>query len=348
MPLVHADLEAKHGRMRLAPFRFMRATFYRWCQLWRAGAGDLARAAPVTAVGDLHLENFGTWRDADGRLVWGINDFDEVGTMPWTIDLVRLAASAHLAIDIGHLKIAHQEACAAILRGYQQSLEAGGRPWVLGEKHPWLSELVDLQEPAAFWGKYHGLADFKGRVPKIARRAIDRMMPSPRIPYRVAHRIAGLGSLGRERFVAIGEHEGASICREAKALAPSAWSWALNLKGQNRIRYQEAIDISVRAVDPWVRLKDGWIVRRLAPDCTRIELACVPRDKDKGKLLEAMGWETANVHLGSKRTKSILSDLKGRPAHWLHDAAAGMVKATTTDFNEWRAHKPATRRKVRK
>ena len=68
MPLVRADIEEKHRRMTLGPFLFLRATFYRWCQLWRAAAGDAARASRVLAVGDLHVENFGTWRDADGRL----------------------------------------------------------------------------------------------------------------------------------------------------------------------------------------------------------------------------------------------------------------------------------------
>ena len=48
----------------------------------------------MLAVGDLHVENFGTWRDADGRLCWGINDFDEADRLPYTNDLVRLAASA--------------------------------------------------------------------------------------------------------------------------------------------------------------------------------------------------------------------------------------------------------------
>src|SRR5690348_5754032 len=96
IPLVRADVRLKHARMREGPFFFMRATFYRWCQLWRARGKELAelgRAAPVVAVGDLHLENFGTWRDSDGRLIWGINDFDETTTLPWTHDLVRLAAS---------------------------------------------------------------------------------------------------------------------------------------------------------------------------------------------------------------------------------------------------------------
>ena len=50
----------------------------------------------VLAIGDLHLENFGTWRDAEGRLVWGINDFDEAWALPYTNDLIRLATSARM------------------------------------------------------------------------------------------------------------------------------------------------------------------------------------------------------------------------------------------------------------
>ena len=67
---------------------------------------DADRAPQVLAVGDLHVENFGTWRDMEGRLVWGINDFDEVYELPYTIDLVRLAASAHIAIRESRLEIA--------------------------------------------------------------------------------------------------------------------------------------------------------------------------------------------------------------------------------------------------
>ena len=111
-----------------------------------------------------------------------------------------------------------------------------------------------------------------------------------------------MGSLGRQRFVALAEFEGAPVCREAKALATSAWDWARGDDSQP-IRYQKALDIAVRAHDPFVRLQGRWIVRRLAPDCSKIELAAVPREKDETKLLHAMGWETANVHLGSATQK---------------------------------------------
>ena len=98
IPLIAADLKVKHQRMTDGVFPFLRATFYRWAQLWPENCPELVNAPVALAVGDLHVENFGTWRDSEGRLIWGINDFDEVTSMPYTIDLVRLAASAHLAI----------------------------------------------------------------------------------------------------------------------------------------------------------------------------------------------------------------------------------------------------------
>lgn len=335
LEIVPADLKEKHELMKQALFPFLRATFYRWVQLWPEVCPELNTAPRVLAVGDLHVENFGTWRDTEGRLVWGINDFDEVDQMPYTIDLARLAASAHLAIDAGRLDIEHREACTSILNGYREGLEAGGHPIVLGEKHTWLSELVDLRNPVQFWTKFHALPDHEGRVPKAARRGLERMMPEEGLPYRVAHRVAGLGSRGRQRFVAIAEYRGAHICREAKALAPSAWFWANGEQGSRRILYQEALDHSIRAIDPFVRLKNGWIVRRLAPDCARIELASVPKEKEKTRLLHAMGWETANIHLASGKTKEILADLIRREKNWLHENAAAMVRATKADWAEW-------------
>ena len=334
-----ADLQRKHQAMAQDVFPFFRATFYRWMQVWPKVCPDADRAPHMLAVGDLHVENFGTWRDVEGRLVWGINDFDEVYELPYTIDLVRLAASAHVAIRESRLAIAAKDACDAILTGYKKSLEMGGVPYILAEEHDWLRHMMTsvLRDPVQFWTKLNSLPTLKGRVPKSARRAIERMMPQPDLEYRVVHRIAGLGSLGRERYVAIASCNGARVAREAKSLAPSACVWASAGKLSERIRYQEALNQSVRDVDPFVRLRGSWIVRRLAPDCSRVELASMPKERDESRLLRAMGFETANVHLGTPgAAKVILRDLNKRPANWLHEAATAMVKAVTADWDEWR------------
>ena len=321
-------------------FPFLRATFYRWMQLWPQVCPKEAKAPRVLAVGDLHVENFGTWRDIEGRLVWGINDFDETYPLPFTVDLVRLAASAHIAVREARLIIAPEDACDVILDGYKKCLKMGGRPIVLAEEHPWLRSMVTsvLRDPVQFWAKLNGLRVWRGRVPKSARRGIERLLPESGIEYRIAHRIAGLGSLGRERFVAIANYQGAAIAREAKALTASACAWASPRNASHTIHYQEILDRSVRASDPFVHLKGRWIVRRLAPYCSRIDLSSMPKERDEAKLLHAMGFETANVHLGSPRAASaILRDLAKRPRRWLHEAAARMVQATTADWEEWRA-----------
>jgi len=339
--LIRSDLERKHAAMAADVFPFLRATFYRWMQIWPDLCAEENNAPQVLGVGDLHVENFGTWRDVEGRLVWGINDFDEAHELPYTVDLVRLAASAHIAIREAHLEIGPRDACEAILTGYKKSLESGGGPVVLAEHHPWLRAMVTsvLRDPVAFWEKLDALPDWQGRTPKSARKALERMLPEPGLEYRIAHRMAGLGSLGRERYVAIALYRGARIAREAKSLAPSACVWAAKTTTSTRINYQEILDHSIRAIDPFVRLKGRWIVRRLAPDCSRVELSSMPKARDETKLLHAMGYETANVHMGTQRAaRAILRDLERRPRHWLHIAAGNMVQATFDDWKEWRTH----------
>ena len=60
--LVSGDLDLKHARMAEGIFPFFRATYYRWAGIWSEVCPDLASAPKVLAVGDLHVENFGTWR----------------------------------------------------------------------------------------------------------------------------------------------------------------------------------------------------------------------------------------------------------------------------------------------
>lgn len=333
LKLLRGDLNFKHKQMALAPFPFLRATYYRWAQIWADTCGDVADAPEVLAVGDLHVENFGTWRDIEGRLIWGINDFDEAWLLPYTNDLIRLATSASLA----KMNCGIREAMQAILDGYSQAVDEGGRPFVLAEHHPMLRQMATarLHEPDAYWQKLRGLPECD--APASARKAIDRLMPEKGIKSRIAHRIAGLGSLGRERYVAVADWHGGSVAREAKASAPSACVWAENGKGTAAIHYQEILDRSVRCRDPFVQMRKRWIVRRLAPDCSRIELSALPKERDEIRLLHAMGFETANVHLGSGKARVLRADLKARPRDWLFMAARRMEKAVLRDFREYSA-----------
>jgi uncharacterized protein (DUF2252 family) len=97
-PLMAADADAfrtKFRKMAADPFAFYRGSaclFYadmaetedRWCD---------ERTSRVWIQGDLHAENFGTYMDGAGRIVFDVNDFDEayLGHVSW--DLRRFAAS---------------------------------------------------------------------------------------------------------------------------------------------------------------------------------------------------------------------------------------------------------------
>ena len=332
--IVDDDLKLKHREMKSAPFPFLRAAYYRWAQIWREHCGLAARAPKALAVGDLHVENFGTWRDVEGRLIWGINDFDEAWPLPYTNDLIRLATSALLA----NMTCDRNAAIKAIVEGYGAAIEAGGRPFALAEHHTALRHMATdrLHDPEKFWEKLRALPEIAAAPPAGVSKSLNDMMPERGLKLKVAHRIAGLGSLGRERFVALADWHGGSVAREAKALAPSACVWA-ERGSADSILYQKILDRSVRCLDPFVRLKTRWIVRRLAPDCSRIELSALPKERDEVRLLHAMGWETANIHLGTLKPRVLAGDFAKRPRGWLLAAAQKMEKAVLADWEEWRA-----------
>jgi len=336
--LVKPDLRLKHQRMAEALFPFLRATFYRWMQIWPGVCPDLAKAPRVLAVGDLHVENFGTWRDVEGRLVWGVNDFDEAAVLPYSIDLVRLATSAMLAIADGHLALKPKDACASILEGYKESLASHGRPFVLEEDNTWLRQIATgvLRDPVHFWQKMDSLPRI-GEVPVSAREALEHLMPERGLTYKTVRRVAGLGSLGHVRVVAIALCHGAKIAREAKALVPSSVCWAREEQGPSEILYQAIISQAVRCPDPFVQLRGRWIVRRLSPHCSRIELSVLPTNRDELQLLSAMGWETANIHLGTEEAqKNVRRDLNRLNPNWLFAAAKNMQKAVASDWHTWK------------
>jgi hypothetical protein len=335
--VVEPDLQLKHKEMASSLFAFLRGTFYRWASLWPVVCADLAETPQVLAVGDLHVENFGTWRDTEGRLVWGVNDFDEVARMPYAVDLTRLVTSAILAARENGLAIDASHAATAVLDGYTESLEAGGKPFVLEETHPELREMAlgAEREPTQFWSKLTKLPPLT--PPKRIRQLLERSLPKAAEDIAFSHRIAGVGSLGRPRYVATACCNGGLAAREAKAWLPSAWGWAMG-RPKNHAYSVRLLKRSVRQPDPYYALEDGWVVRRIGPHCGRIELAQFPKHRDERLILKAMGRETANLHLGTpdQRTE-VLRDLRGRKPAWLVEAAQAMAKATEQDWKAFRS-----------
>lgn len=213
---------------------------------------------------------------------------------------------------------------------------------VLAESHTRLRRLASgqLRDPVRFWTRMHALPPVAvDRYPSEAVHLVTGSLPGGGGGARIMSRRAGLGSLGRPRLVAITDWKGGAVAREVKALLPSAWAWAsAGTDAAAGIRYSDLLEIAVRGPDPATSVHGRWLVRRLAPDCTRIELADLPAERDESHLLHSMGWELGNVHLGTLgAAAAITADLCDRPAGWLADAAELMTSDTRLDWTAWRA-----------
>ena len=275
-------LKNKHRKMGTGAFPFLRATFYRWVERWPEVCPRLAKRDEdvLLAVGDLHVENFGVWRDSQQRLVWGINDFDDACELPFTSDLVRLAASALLAADAADLDVSADRVCALLLKGYRAGLRAEGKPILLSDgRHPALVKLTrDTQEdPKTFWKKKldpkdnprSTLASFPKGSSTCSARRFD---PVHNLAFREQKSPGGLGSLGRRRFTAVETLKNSvRDAREAKALVPSALYWHA---GQDHMPSQTAtlLQHAVRVPDPHFQVHDEWLIRQFAPDIAKIEM----------------------------------------------------------------------------
>ncbi|WP_017238777.1 DUF2252 domain-containing protein [Streptomyces sp. SS] len=114
-----AAFRVKFRKMAGSAFAFYRGTaclFYADLERDARGGPYLdERTGRVWIHGDLHAENFGTYMDANGRLIFNVNDFDEAYVGPFTWDLKRFAASLAL---IGYTKALSDGQITELVRIY--------------------------------------------------------------------------------------------------------------------------------------------------------------------------------------------------------------------------------------
>ena len=331
--VVDKDLERKHEKMRDNQFAFLRATYWRWAETVLEICPDLAEATRVLAVGDIHLENFGTWRDVDGRLVWGVNDFDEAAEMPFALDLLRLATSALVADSVRAVPV--DDLCAAILKGYRDGL-IEPQPLILDRDLAWLRTLVVVSEKerARFWKKIE--AAQQESAPARYQKVLMSAMPEPSVVMTTARRVAGAGSLGRPRWAGRAEWRGGPIVREAKTVLVSSW-YRSHSPHTTKIHCVDVASARYRAPDPWYAVTDNIVVRRLSPNNRKIEADDEAFAKLTADMLGAAGKELANVHLGTAdHATTIKADLDRYKPGWLAAYAKKMADATKHDFQDYR------------
>ncbi len=342
IPLIEADVVSKYARMAQSPWLLARGAYHRYATRFPELLPDLARAPVAVSVGDLHVENFGTWRDRAGRLVWGVHGLDEIDLLPYTADLVRLASTALLAVHDGRLDCLPERVSGAILTGWSERIAARHpEPFVLGVTHADLyADHVDaFRDPVSFEAAISGLPPFERALPKPAARMLASVTPAGDFRPQLKRAGADFSSLGARRIVAAGTLDGGLLVREIKQVPGPVSMWAQPKRAQVS-GLVGAIDAARGvAAEPWRRQSRKWVVRGIDGDLTDLEL---PNPAvDPLTLLAKMGAEAANIHLTeiteASARKAIRRDVAGRAEGWLHAAAETMVQAALSDHADWSA-----------
>jgi hypothetical protein len=335
LPLDPTELDRKHTEMAAHEYRFLRGSYYLW--LTRVGelAPELLVGVRAPVVGDLHVENFGTWRDNDQVRRWGVNDFDELAQGAVLPDLVRLATSAVLA---PHITLGDKDVCDLVLQTWSAATPRAAVD-LKEEGAGHLRTLVpEFDDPAKFYADL--AAGPVAEVPTVVAAAATGVAEAGWKPTWHQHQ-AGTGSLGHRRVVGVGPAgDGSPHAREAKQLGPGTAQWMSGTRPDlvwpvPAVHLYEQVRQAIKGPAAATRVQD-WHVRDLAPDVVRIELTGLGHH-DSERLLRAMARATADVH-GSVpgAFPAIVAQVERFGSGAFRDVVDTMVGSTRSDYAAYR------------
>jgi uncharacterized protein (DUF2252 family) len=217
-------LPLKYKLMASNEFAFYRAT----CHLFYEdlSVSYVSLDGPlVWCCGDLHLENFGSYRANNGLVYFDINDFDEGMLAPATWDLVRFLTSIGMAAGLWRYSTKEAEnLMLVVLKAYSQQLVQGKAYAIERETSPQLiQEFFRMAEKQREKELIKARVDRKKEKLKIIK---NKTLPLDGETYKflkqevsnflkeqygffkikdIAFRIAGTGSLGVKRYVILVE-----------------------------------------------------------------------------------------------------------------------------------------------
>lgn len=123
-------LPLKYRLMQENPFRFYRGTCHLFYEDLAAATGFPAGPAGWIC-GDLHLENFGSYRSDNNQVYFDLNDFDEAILAPVTWEIVRLVCSIFLGFDaLGIEKRKADKMVRLFFKSYTDTLKTGKTDYV--------------------------------------------------------------------------------------------------------------------------------------------------------------------------------------------------------------------------
>jgi len=342
-------LELKYKAMRNDMFTFFRGTCHIFYEDWPSDSP--LNSAPLTWIcGDLHIENFGSFK-GDNRLVYfDLNDFDEAVLAPCTWEIARFLTSILLAaqtlkipqteaealsesalnayveaLSIGHVYTVEPETADGLIKDLLTSLKERKREDFLNGR----TNLKNGQRQLKIDNKRTNSVT-KSEYDKVTRLiesiAVKRSHPDFFKVLDVAHRIAGTGSLGLERYVILVEGKGSpnkNYFLDLKVEPNSSLAPYLQVpqpQWSSQAKRCLTIKKRMQATPPayLFHVEDGktsYLLRELQPLEDRVNLKQCDK-KSLERLLQTMGSLTAWAQLRSAGRQG--SDIPDRLMDWAH------------------------------
>jgi len=329
-------LKVKYKRMSENAFKFFRGT----CHLFYE---DVSRdnsfpTSPTSWItGDLHLENFGSYKGDNGLVYFDVNDFNEAALAPVTWEIARMATSIFVAfsdLQIGHKET--EEMVSLFLNTYS-SILAAGKPKYIEAKiakgivrdflervsERTLGELLDGRVSKkgkelrfCIDGERHLKLepDLKDKLQNFIELWIRNNHPKYRC-LDIAFRIAGTGSVGVKRYVFLLKHlekEKNYLMIDMKQATPSSLEKFTPVKqprwlneGERQVSIQEYMQNVCPALLSFASFdREPFLIKRLQPSEDRVNFRLLKKkDKDIAQVIKEMAALAASAHLRSAARK---------------------------------------------
>lgn len=342
-------LAMKYQALAESPFRFFRGTAHLF---WEdmAKMADWKDKTSAWCCGDLHLENFGSYRAANGQVYFDINDFDEAALAPASWELARFIVSIHAAGDTWGIGTKEANSLSGeFLQAYVDALK-GGKAYAIEKEttSPLIRSFIEqvekrtddtmlakrIEQKTGTIRKDNGKAlDPSAGQRKVAFHAFESYMKT-HMPGMIARdlaiRVAGTGSLGVERFIILADDKDTKrpILFDLKGSHVSALAMHSPVRQPKWKRESERI-VTIQRLMPYalprfldvvVDGKADFILRQLQPSADKFDHAsCKGKPTLMAELLREMASALASAQIrsasryGSSGVDDLI-DLAGRDA----------------------------------
>jgi len=366
-------LRLKLRKMRADPFTFFRGADHLFCRDWPE-LRPLDVGPDVLICGDLHLENFGAHRTTEGVFRYDLNDFDEAVVAACSFDVVRCATSIILASEQWKLKPSQATGMAlAYLENYRHAVLKAVASGSVHEivphgGHGPIQEILGSTALATqaqlLKAKTRRKANGRPLIRRtetaadVSRKRFDEIAaaleshgqclgkPDAFKVHDVVFRIAGVGSLGVRRYLALIEGAGAPDGYQLldikeptpSAAAPCATDTLVGIEGDDARRVVQsqiilqghvAVGLDVLKIG-----KEPYRVREMIPVENRSSLDRFREQPERlRRAVERAGRLTASSQLRGARFKPD-HDRWPELARWAQGPSLDAVLAAAARFTE--------------